>query len=247
MSRPRSLGPGQARRMRELYAADIYSQGELARKYEVSRDVVRAVLEGRTYKEEGGPIHKPRPHEGLSDEQVRELREMYAAGGVTHKQAAAAFGIPEGTACGIINGATRLDAGGPITRTLNTITPEDAVEIRELCARKRKARPVKQIWRGSRWAQAVTYETFLNAATGKTFANAGGPIVETLVTGETMPIAMVREARRLAHAGEHPRHALKGQGWCQSTLKRALTGRGPYADITDPPPYLERLKPWRKK
>lgn len=246
MRRPRSLGPGQARRMRELYAADIYSQGELARKYGVSRSVVKAVLLGLTYKEEGGPIHTPQPREGLNDDQVRRLREMYAAGGVTHKQAAADFGIPEATACGIITGVTRRSAGGPITRTLNSITPDDAVEIRRICARS-KSKVIKRIWRGSDWGDRIDYDTFLNAATGKTYPDAGGQVVKPARSSKMLPVAIVREARRLAHAGRHPREALNGMECSQQSLKAALTGKGRYAAITDPPPYMGRIAPWRGK
>lgn len=57
--------------------------------------------------------HSKEHHATLSDEQVRSLRERYAAGEDGTKLAAE-FGIPFQTAYKLLHGKTRRDAGGPI-------------------------------------------------------------------------------------------------------------------------------------
>jgi hypothetical protein len=51
----------------------------------------------------------------LSDGEVRELRDLYAAGGVRQSDLAAQFAIGQTTVCEIVRGRTRADAGGLIT------------------------------------------------------------------------------------------------------------------------------------
>lgn len=51
----------------------------------------------------------------LTDDQVREIREMYAAGDVTQYDLADKFDVSNSTINSIVRGITHRDAGGPVT------------------------------------------------------------------------------------------------------------------------------------
>lgn len=52
----RALTNAQARQARRLYADGAYSQAALARRFDVTPQVMNAILHGRSYKDVGGPI-----------------------------------------------------------------------------------------------------------------------------------------------------------------------------------------------
>ena len=71
----------------------------------------------------------------LSDPQVQEMRERYAAGGVLQRELAAAAGVDIVTAHQAITGKTYRGAGGPISpivhRRPHKLTAELVQEIRQ--------------------------------------------------------------------------------------------------------------------
>lgn len=60
----------------------------------------------------------------LSDEQVVELRERYAAGGVTDLQLALQVGVARKTVTELLSGHSYKDVGGPIRRTRENVPGE---------------------------------------------------------------------------------------------------------------------------
>lgn len=86
---------------------------DLAKEYSVTPSTITDIVNGRTRRNLPGP----RRHKYLlTDDQVRELREEYAAGGVTHKELAARYAVTKATIQNIASGTTRKSAGGPITK-----------------------------------------------------------------------------------------------------------------------------------
>lgn len=84
---------------------------DLATEYGVTRSCIADIVNGRTRRSLPGPV-VGRGH--LTREQVRDVRERYAAG-TRRTVLAEEYGVNPATISNIIRGRTRRDAPGPIT------------------------------------------------------------------------------------------------------------------------------------
>ncbi|MGW1870962.1 hypothetical protein ACWCPS_36155 [Streptomyces mauvecolor] len=85
----------------------------------------------KTFAGWGMPFPKiERPHEGqvLTDDDVREMREQYAQGGVTDLELSMQYGVTSHTAQQALSGRTHRAAGGPI-RPVRANRPREATRV----------------------------------------------------------------------------------------------------------------------
>lgn len=124
------LDAGQARDVRERFAKGE-TQLAIARSLSVSPAVISAITRGVTYKKAGGPtftdgtrregFHTPvgpgwrPPNAHFTDDEVREIRELYALG-ASQRELAELTESNEPTISNITRGVTYASAGGPIFR-----------------------------------------------------------------------------------------------------------------------------------
>ena len=110
-----ALTDAEAVEIRERYAAGGGTHRELAAEFGVSRAIIGCLIRGETYRHVGGPRTRPGGRRRLSEAEAVDIRERYAAGGVTHRELAAEFGVKRSTISYLIRGVTYQDAGGPHT------------------------------------------------------------------------------------------------------------------------------------
>lgn len=91
----------------------------------VSRLRKRYVEQGRPFPE----MKHPSRGMGLSNEQVTQMRELYAAGGITDLEIAMRYGMPRKTVSGLLSGTTYRDAGGPIRESRKVRAPSQASRV----------------------------------------------------------------------------------------------------------------------
>jgi hypothetical protein len=100
--------------------------------------------------------------------EVREIRERYAAGGISQPQLAKEYGL---TLCGvnyIVVGKTRMSAGGPITKKgRSSLTPEAVMQI---VSELKDGIPRKEIAR----THGVRYNSICDIATGVSWRHVTG-------------------------------------------------------------------------
>jgi transcriptional regulator with XRE-family HTH domain len=104
--------------IRERHAAGERT-ADLAREYGVASSTIGAILQGRRWKQAGGPLSQAPSPARISDEDVRRLREEYAqarARGrpVTLAALGEAYGVSESTVSLLVRGKRRREAGGPM-------------------------------------------------------------------------------------------------------------------------------------
>jgi DNA-binding XRE family transcriptional regulator len=100
----------RVREIREVYATSGLTLRKLAARYGVHATTLAHVLDGRTWVDPGYlPPVRPRTSQGvrhgqakLTDQQVREIRNRYAAGEVTQRELATDYGISRETVGTII-------------------------------------------------------------------------------------------------------------------------------------------------
>jgi transposase-like protein len=108
---------------RRCYARGGVTLPELAREYGVSQGVMGKAINGRTWRDAGGPINRcrrtPRDEDvtlsKLTTAKVVEMRETYARGRVSHAELAQKYGVTAGAVHFALVGKTWKHAGGPIT------------------------------------------------------------------------------------------------------------------------------------
>lgn len=97
----------QVRQIRTLYAAGGVTEQQLADQYKVSRRAIGEIIKGQNWRHailEGEPVSlsdprrraKPgisHPNAKLTEDQVRQIRQRYAAGNVTYDQLSEEFGV----------------------------------------------------------------------------------------------------------------------------------------------------------
>ncbi len=115
VGRPRRLTPDEVRQIREAYAAGKGSYRALAEKYGVSPSTVQAVVAGRRFTADPGPITQPRPKKRLSPEEIQRIRELYRAG-TSRAELARQFGVHRATIDRAVTGRTHPYAPGPVAR-----------------------------------------------------------------------------------------------------------------------------------
>ena len=95
----------QVRQIRKRYAAGGVSHRDLAAEYRVHRSAIGPLLSGRTWVDPDytppvykGPTRGEHQHDAkLSEEQVREIRVRYAAGGISQKVLAVEYNLSQPT------------------------------------------------------------------------------------------------------------------------------------------------------
>lgn len=91
--------------IRELYAMGSYNQYQLARIYHVTVQTINNIVRGKTWKDVDGPITntghvnppsksgEDSPNAILTEENIREIRSLYAAGGISFKKIGDRYGV----------------------------------------------------------------------------------------------------------------------------------------------------------
>lgn len=94
----------QARGIREKYATSDSTQAQIAAEYGVSQTAVGRIVRGIDHAEAGGPISSGRAKKRsiLREDQVQEIRELYAAGGVTYSSLAEDYGVSKSCICSVV-------------------------------------------------------------------------------------------------------------------------------------------------
>ena len=99
---------------RERYAAGGITQTDLADEYGISVVGMNRTLRGDHWAHAGGPLAEAQPHPKLTEAEVVEIRERYAAGADTQNDLAAEFDITQPMVGHLIAGRNWADAPGPI-------------------------------------------------------------------------------------------------------------------------------------
>ncbi len=112
------LSDPKVRAMRQLYARGETLK-DLAFRYGVTKDKARLIICGQERQEAGGPVSATIRHAGylnrkIPDEDVRAIREAYAAGEPL-STLSRRYGIGPPMVSLIVRGKRRLEAGGPIS------------------------------------------------------------------------------------------------------------------------------------
>ncbi|GAA4152214.1 hypothetical protein [Leifsonia shinshuensis] len=137
----------------------------------------------------------------LTDAQVRELREKYAAG-ARQVQLAAEYGVRQNTVSSLVTGRSRQDAGGPIIPgKARKVTSAEVVAIREAVAAGTPRAEVSARY-------GISHQMVSNIASGRAFADVGGPLTSTAAT-RARPLTVEQVAQiRARLAGGEDRHAI---------------------------------------
>jgi hypothetical protein len=105
----------QVEALRRAYHAGGVTQEQLAERYGISQSYVSAIVRGELRAEAGGPTSKDNRGK-LTAQDAREIRERYAAGGVTYADLAEQYPVTIMEIGHVVNGTVFADAGGPIRR-----------------------------------------------------------------------------------------------------------------------------------
>lgn len=105
----------------------------------------------------------------LSDEQVRRMRESFAAG-ARQTDLAAEFGVGQNTVSSIVTGRTRASAGGPmVVGRASKLSEDDVVRIREASAAGAPQRALAAQF-------DVSPQMIANVVSGRAHADPPGPV-----------------------------------------------------------------------
>lgn len=103
--RGRALSEEGKRRLILDYASGEFTQSVLARRYKISQSAVSATIRGWPgRKPDGGKVRTGNFRRKVTTEQQTEIRERYAAGGVTQTELAQEYGIHQTRISDIITG-----------------------------------------------------------------------------------------------------------------------------------------------
>ena len=103
----------QVKALRRAYHAGGVTQEQLAERYGVSQSYVSLLVRGQVRSEVGGPTSENNRNK-LTAQDAREIRERYAAGGITYAELAEEYPVTINEISHVVNGAVFADAGGPI-------------------------------------------------------------------------------------------------------------------------------------
>ncbi|QNE34915.1 hypothetical protein [Leifsonia shinshuensis] len=132
----------------------------------------------------------------LTDAQVRELREKYAAG-ARQVQLAAEYGVRQNTVSSLVTGRSRQEAGGPIMPgKARKVTSAEVVAIREAIAAGAPRAEVSERY-------GISHQMVSNIASGRAFADVGGPLTSSAATrARPLTVEQVARIRERVAAGE---------------------------------------------
>jgi hypothetical protein len=105
----------QVQAVRRAYHAGGVTQKQLAERYGISQSYVSAIVCGELRAVVGGPTSENSRNK-LTAQDAREIRERYAAGGVSYADLAEQYPVTGADICLVVNGEVSADAGGPIRR-----------------------------------------------------------------------------------------------------------------------------------
>jgi DNA-binding transcriptional regulator YiaG len=105
----------QVEALRRAYHAGGVTQKQLAERYGISQSYVSAIVRGQLRAAVGGPTSENNRNK-LTAEDAREIRERYAAGGVSCVELAEQYPVTGADIHQVVTGALFADAGGPIRR-----------------------------------------------------------------------------------------------------------------------------------
>lgn len=246
----RRFNDSQVERLRDLYAAGVYSAGDIAKRYGIADSAVWSMLKGETYKSAGGRIHVPKGprYRKLTDEDVRTIRERYEAREQPTRVLAEEYDVSDHHIRMLILGEQRVEAGGPIAeRTYAPHTNEElARRIRRFARERYPYQTLAQSWRDARveWDDCPRKSAFVRIATGScnTYPDLDEPPVDDPGQTGPMDLDLVRRLRTAVHEGRSPFTELDDpNAWSLRAIKRALRGEPPYHNVTSPEPYTGRV------
>lgn len=117
-----SLSKADVLEIRERYAEEGGPQATLAVDYGVGTSDIRKIVGGEIWTHVGGPTAEESmrsgeaaPHSKITEDDVVEIREEYAAGGVSQAEIGEDYGLTQRAVGQIVNGETWADAPGPTT------------------------------------------------------------------------------------------------------------------------------------
>jgi hypothetical protein len=154
----------------------------------------------------------------LTDAQVRELREKYAAG-ARQVQLAAEYGIRQNTVSSLVTGRSRQEAGGPIMPgKARKVTSEEVVAIREAVA---AGEPRAEV--ASRYG--ISHQMVSNIAAGRAFSDVGGPLTSAAATrARPLTVEQVEQIRKRLSAGEDRGAVAEAFGVSHWTIASVVRG-----------------------
>lgn len=154
----------------------------------------------------------------LSDAQVRELREKYAAG-ARQVQLAAEYGVRQNTVSSLVTGRSRQEAGGPIMPgKARKVTSEEVVAIRDAVA---AGTPRGEV--AARYG--ISHQMVSNIASGRAFSDVGGPLSSPAATrAKPLTVEQVEQIRRRLHAGEDRAALAEAFGVSHWTIASVVRG-----------------------
>ncbi|KQR52390.1 hypothetical protein ASF88_12670 [Leifsonia sp. Leaf336] len=154
----------------------------------------------------------------LSDAQVRELREKYAAG-ARQVQLADEYGVRQNTVSSLVTGRSRLEAGGPILPGKSRkVTSEEVVAIREAVAAGTPRADISARY-------GISHQMVSNIASGRAFADVGGPLTSAAVTrARPLTVEQVERIRERLAAGEDRAAVAEAFGVSHWTIASVVRG-----------------------
>lgn len=154
----------------------------------------------------------------LSDAQVRELREKYAAG-ARQVQLAAEYGVRQNTVSSLVTGRSRLEAGGPILPGRSRkVSSEEVVAIREAVA---AGAPRSEV--SARYG--ISHQMVSNIASGRAFADVGGPLTGSAGTrARPLTVEQVARIRERLAAGDDRAAVAEAFGVSPWTIASVIRG-----------------------
>jgi len=101
--------------LRRAYHAGGVTQEQLAERYGISQSYVSSIVRGELRAEVEDPTSED-SRSKLTAQDAREIRERYAAGGVSYADLAEQYPVTIMEIGPVVNGQVFADAGGPIRR-----------------------------------------------------------------------------------------------------------------------------------
>jgi hypothetical protein len=103
----------QVEALRRAYDAGGVTQEQLAERYGISQSYLSAIVRGQLRAAVGGPTSENNRNK-LTAEDAGEIRERYAAGGISYAGLAEQYPVTGADICLVVTGAIFADVGGPV-------------------------------------------------------------------------------------------------------------------------------------
>lgn len=155
----------------------------------------------------------------LTDEQVREVREKFAAG-ARQIDLAAEYGISQNTVSSLVLGRTRRSAGGKLSPgTAQKLTVDDVRRIRDDLAAGLSREVLAQNF-------GVSHQMISHIAAGRAFADVTGPLVgASRAVSPPLTSDQVEDILDRVHDGQDRQLVAEAFAVSLSTVNAVMTGR----------------------